>query len=161
MRSLIFGMFALMLVGCATIEINQPAKLAFEKSRSYSQSFDKTWERAVDWFADHNITIEKIEKPSGLLTAKYYYKADENFLDASNIKVKGVIKDSLVIDRYGTLNLTVRAITDNTTKVNVNFFGRYELKANDQWDGRLITSSGECSSTGKLEKSILDYIDSK
>ena len=114
-------------------------------------NYEKVWTRAVDWFADHNVTIEKIEKSSGLLTAKYLIETNDNYLDCGQIKATGVLGDPN-IERYGSLNLTVRQVDENSTKVNVNFFGELKLAANDAWDGRLVTSNGKCVSTGNLEK---------
>jgi hypothetical protein len=145
------------LIGCASIHVQPPLKHSFEKSRSYPLSYEKVWIRAVDWFADHNVTIEIIEKSSGLLTAKYLIEANVEYLDCGNIKAKGIVGDP-IIDKYGSLNVTVRSIDQNTTKVNVNFFGEYKLTAHDWWDNSLVTTSGRCVSTGQLEKSILAYI---
>jgi len=148
-----------LLAGCASINVQPPVKYSIEKTKSYSISYEKIWIRAVDWFADHDVTIEKIEKSSGLLTAKYLIEANDEYLDCGNIEATGTL-GSPVIDKYGSLNVTVRSIDDNTTKVNVNFFGEYKLEARDAWDGRRVTSKGRCVSTGKLEKSILAYIGS-
>ncbi len=159
MKSILLGIVASFIVGCASVNVQPPVKQSIEKTKIYSISYEKAWIRAVDWFADHDVTIEKIEKSSGLLTAKYLIEADDGYLDCGNIKVTGTL-GSPIIDKYGSLNVTVRSIDKNQTKVNVNFFGEYKLKANDAWDGSLVTSQGRCVSTGKLEKRILAYIGS-
>lgn len=147
------------MVGCASINVSQPAVAEFEKSKTYSMNYEDVWIRAVDWFADHNVTIEKIEKGSGLLTAKYLIETSDNYLDCGQVKAAGVLADPN-IERYGSLNLTVRQVDENNTKVNVNLFGEFKLSANDAWDGRLVTANGKCVSTGNLEKSVLSYIGS-
>ncbi|WP_054031211.1 hypothetical protein [Desulfatitalea tepidiphila] len=158
MKLILSGILAILIGGCASINIQPPVEHPIDKSRNYSFPYEKTWLRAVDWFADHGVIIEKIEKSSGLLTAKYYIDADnEDFLDCGDIKASGTL-GSPVISKYGLLNLTVREINGNSTKVNVNFFGEFEIEANDAWDGRLIITKGQCVSTGKLENSILTYI---
>ena len=157
MKQVVFIILGILLTGCASVKIQPPAKHAIENSRTYSLSYEKTWIRAVDWFADHDVTIEKIEKSSGLLTAKYLIEANDEYLDCGEIKVSGTLGRP-IIDQYGSLNLTVRDINSESTKVNVNFFGEFKLKASDAWDGRLVTSNGRCVSTGVLEKSILTYI---
>jgi hypothetical protein len=158
-KLIIFGLITLFVSGCASVDIQPPSKRSFEKNRNYSISFEKTWIRAVDWFADHNVVIEKIEKESGLLTAKYLIEANDGYLDCGEIKATGTLGGA-VIDKYGSLNVTVREIDQGTSKINVNFFGEFKLTANDAYDGRAITSSGSCVSTGKLEKDILTYIGS-
>lgn len=159
MKLILSGLLIILLTGCANVNIQPPVKHSIEKSRSYQISYEKAWIRAVDWFADHDVTIEKIEKSSGLLTAKYLIEANDKYLDCGNIKATGTLGDPS-IEKYGSLNVTVRETNNNTTKVNVNFFGEFKLKANDAWDGRLITTKGRCVSTGKLENSILSYIGS-
>lgn len=157
MKILSIIVLVLITAGCASVSVTPPVVADFEKSRTYQLPFDSVWNRSVDWFADHNVIIDKIEKPSGLLTAKYLIKTDDKYLDCGEIDVSGTLNEPY-IEKYGTLNVTVRSITDNETKINVNFFGEYKIRANDAWDGRLVTANGRCVSTGNLEKSIMSYI---
>jgi len=158
-KQVLAGVIALVLSGCASISVKPPAPRDFEGSRTYNMSFEKTWTRAVDWYADHNVKIEKIQKESGLLTAKYMLEANDQYVDCGNIDVQGVLGDP-DITRAGSLNVTVRRAGDRTTRVNVNFFGAFELRARDAWDGREVYREGRCISTGHLEQEILDYIES-
>ena len=159
MKLILTGILAILFAGCASVKVQPPTKYSIQKSETYSITYEKAWIRAVDWFADHDVTIEKIEKPSGLLTAKYLIEANDKYLDCGDINATGTL-GSPVIDKYGSLNVTVRKASNNSTRVNVNFFGEFKLKANDAWDGRLVTTKGRCVSTGKLESSILTYIGS-
>ena len=144
--------------GCASITVTPPLELALDRTRTYRMPFEKVWTRAVDWYADHNVIIEKIEKPSGLLTAKYLLKVGDRDLNCGRIEASG-IDGELYIEKYGRLNVTVRAVNDNETKVNVNLFGEYKLQALDAWDHRLVTATGRCVSAGTLENNILSYIE--
>jgi len=157
MKKIAVVFMASCLVGCANIKVTEPTERTFVRSETYKIPFEKAWVRAVDWFADHNVTIEKIEKSSGLITAKYLLKASDDYLDCGKIEATGTLGPAR-IQSYGALNVTVRSISENETKVNANFFGEYKLDGNDAWDGRLITASGRCVSTGNLEKNILKYI---
>lgn len=157
-KHLAFSASLLLLVGCASVSIEPPKAREVERSRTYSMPFDATWTRAVDWYADHNVTIEKIQKESGLLTAKYMLGADNRYLDCGNIKTQGFLGDPLIA-RSGSLNLTVRRAGEERSLVNVNFFGGFDLKGNDSWDGRRVEYEGRCISTGQLEREILDYVE--
>ena len=159
MKIIKFGFIVLLVSGCASVYVYPPANHSFEKSRSYSLSYEKVWIRAVDWFADHNVTIEKIEKSSGLITAKYLIAANDRYLDCGNVNAKSIV-GSPKIDKYVSLNVTVRSIDQSTTKVNVNVFGEYQLSAVEIFWERTFTASGRCVSTGKLEENILAYIGS-
>ena len=152
-------LLALTVASCASVKVTPPQQQEFDSSREYALSFESVWLRAVDWFANHHVTIDKIEKASGLLTAKYLIETNGRLLDCGDIQVSGTLGRKN-IEKDGALNLTVRELGDNKTKVNVNFFGKYELQANDAWDGDLLTHSGRCISTGVLEKEILGYIGS-
>jgi hypothetical protein len=157
MRFFVLLIAGFSVVGCASIKTSQPSEYGAEKSRTYTQPFEKVWVKSVDWFASHNIIIDKIEKNSGLLTARYLLKTDDTYLDCGKIEAFGVLGDPR-IDRYGSLNVTVRELGENETKVNVNFFGEYKLEARDAWDGRQVVASGRCVSTGQIEKEILNFI---
>jgi len=157
MKNLAIAVLLASLAGCASIKVTEPVERNFDRSQTYQIPFEKVWVSAVDWFADHNVTIEKIEKGSGLITAKYLLKANDIYLDCGQFEVNGTLGPAR-IQSYGSLNVTVRSISPSETKVNANFFGEYKLDGKDAWDGRLIASSGRCVSTGNLEKDILKYI---
>ena len=160
MRILTLTVLAALLTGCANIQVSSPAPTQIDRSRTFDMPFEATWIGAVDWFADNNISIEKIEKSSGLLTAKYSLAVGENFLDCGKIQHSGLLRDP-EITRTGTLNVTVREVDKNKSRVNINFFGEYVVQGNDAWDARVVTTSGKCSSTGQLEKSILSSMSQK
>lgn len=148
---------AIILTGCASVDVVPPKAVDVERTRVYDIDFHTTWVKAVDWFADHNVIIDKIEKESGLLTAKRLIEVEgEKYLDCGQINVSGAMSQD--IDMLGSLNVTVRIISDQKTKVNVNFFGEYRVKGRDAWDGRSFETDGVCVSTGSVEKSILNYI---
>jgi len=157
MKLFAFLLVSISMVGCASIKTAQVGEYPVEKNRTYSQPFEKVWVSSVDWFADHNVSIEKIEKGSGLLTARYLLKANDAYLDCGKPEATGTLGPPKIVS-FGSLNVTVRSLGANETKVNVNFFGEYKLEARDAWDGRLIVGSGRCVSTGQMEREILNYI---
>jgi hypothetical protein len=160
MRLTTAAMLTAILTGCANIQVSTPNSTQVERSRTFDVPFEPAWSGAVDWFADNNISIEKIEKSSGLLTAKYALEVNQNILDCGKIEHSGLLRAPAII-RAGTLNVTVREVEANKTRVNINFFGTYLIQGNDAWDASLVSSSGKCVSTGLLEKSILNSISKK
>ena len=153
------SLITIVLNGCASLDVTPPISYDVERNRVYNMNYESTWLKSVDWFADHNVTIEKIEKTSGLITAKYRLQADETFLDCGNIQTRGTVEPE--INRSGSLNVTVRENSDSQTTVNVNFSGDFEFFALDVWTSRTITTSGVCVSTGEIERWILDFIGNK
>lgn len=159
MKSTIILLVLSTLTGCSSvITITPPEKQNFESSRVYNKSYDVVWLKAIDWFADHNVVIEKIEKDSGLITAKYQIDvSSSDYLDHGKIENSGMAYINN-IEEYGSLNVTIRKVDVNKTKASVNFFGTYVLHARDEWNGKDLGRTGKSISTGKLETSILNYI---
>jgi hypothetical protein len=157
MKAFSILVLVLALQGCLSMNLAPPQQKEIERSRTYAMNFDKTWIRAVDWFADHNVHIEKIEKTSGLLTAKYLLETNDTYLDCGQIDVKGAVEKH-TIKRLGSLNVIIRSTNETTTTVNVNFFGEFDLRVRDPWDGRMVNTEGRCVSTGELERKILDFV---
>lgn len=159
----IYSLWAMLAVislsGCGfkINSVEQPVPVEFERSQVYQVSYDKAWVRAVDWFAEHNVILDKIEKESGLLTAKYKIALnDYNYLECEKINVSGVMGEPRIL-RGGSLNMTLRKV-DAGTKVTINFFGEYEWSARDAWDGRDVRHRGNCISTGRLERKIFEFL---
>jgi len=128
----------------------------------FSASYDEVWAGAVDWFAEHDILIDKIEKTSGLLTAKKKIKVEGGqLLDCGQINISGTLGGKYRLDGYATINLTVHSKGQRKTQVMVNLFGKYEFQARDAWNGMPVSDEGDCVSTGRLEKSIFSFIANK
>lgn len=125
----------LLFSGCASVAYTPPMQRSFESSRVYNKSYDEVWIRAVDWFADHNVVIDKMEKDSGLLTARYLINASSSsYLDFGTYQASGTL-DGYKVEQQGALNVTVRRIDDKKTKATVNFFGKHVFLAKDGFDG--------------------------
>lgn len=157
MKRLTVLLLVLTLSSCVTVKVNPPKFHEIEKNKDYNLPYDTVWIQVVDWFADHNVTIDKIEKGSGLITAKYQFEVSDNYLDCGDIKVSNATGKP-DINKIGTVNVTVRSIGPEKTKVNVNFFGKYVVNAYDGWNTRMVTSDGRCISNGLIEKSVLSSI---
>lgn len=146
--------------GCANVKVSEFSEYDYDKHKELNVPYDKAWSSAIDWFADHNVQISKISKESGLITAKYTLNTDDSYLDCGKIEITGTIGTDRV-DRLGTLNVTVRELPKNQSKVRVNLFGEYAIQVVDAWDGRHLSYSGKCTSTGMLESSIFNYIQTR
>ncbi len=157
MKFTLTAILLMVITGCASIKVTPPTDNYQQRKMTYEKPFEETWVKAVDWFAEHNVVIDKIEKSSGLLTAKHKLRANDFFLNCGDIKATGLLKPP-VIDKFGMLNVTVREKGPNKSRVTVNFFGEFVLNGNDAWDARPVSTKGHCISTGEVENSILAYI---
>ena len=142
----------LLMYGCVTMEVSEPRPVDMERSRVFEMDYDTTWFKAVDWFADHDIPIGMIEKPSGLVAPEQRVLADESWVECGEYQVRGSVVDR--IEYSGSMNITVRPITIDTTVVSVNFFAEGKVFTELGPSGHLL-----CTSTGVLERRILDFIE--
>lgn len=117
---LIFGMtvFALCLLTCCTVyrysSRNEylyvaPAVPEFDNEKSFNASFNKVWEGIISYFAERSITIETVEKDSGIIVAqKMFGKTNEiaGLIAPGIVKVKAfsVIETLVPSSDYGCLN---------------------------------------------------------
>lgn len=148
-------------VGCAGyLTQTPPVEKQFEKSRVFDLNYDSTWSRAVDWFASHNVVIDKIQKESGLITARYQVHLWEGTMDHGAIQKHGSGTEDPTYEYQASLNMLVTSEERGKTKVAVNVFGTF--RATTYWgllarNGPVILD-GKCVSTGVLEQSVFDFI---
>ena len=127
-------------------------------TRVFNSDYESVWLAAVDWFADNDVVIDKIEKESGLITAKHKLKTDFG-LTCDQVKLSGLSDKGK--DMYITLNATIRDKKKKGTKVRVNISGRFEAFARDNFNGINHTAKGNCYSNGEIEKKLFNYIESE
>jgi hypothetical protein len=98
----------LMLASCATA----PATYNYEKSKSYSRTYDQIWEDLVGFLANRNIQIKNIAKDSGVIYAETS-RFDEELADCGHPGLASVVSR--------TVNLNVFVLRcEREPKVNVN-----------------------------------------
>lgn len=69
----------LLLTGCAAaINITPPQYTKPQNKFIVDAGYDKAWSGVIDWFAENHITIDKLDKESGIVTAKYNLLVDNN-----------------------------------------------------------------------------------
>lgn len=158
MKKILVLVCLFLLTSCVEFKITPGVKIDLSKSATIAKSYDETWLRVVDWFAEHNVIIDKLDKESGIITAKYAFRSDDRFLDCGKIEAINASGEPF-IQQYGTLNVTIRKENAASTRVMVNFFGKFIAKATSIGDPRrIIETDGACESTGVLEKSIITSI---
>ena len=151
------------LASCAGMltHVPNPAK-PIDSSRVVHLPFEEAWHNAVAWFANHNLTIDKIEKDSGLITAAKAVLTDDQDLDAGTIQSTGNGATEPVVTRLATLNALLRPKDGESTEVSLNVFGSFHATATyvDFWSGIVhpMSLTGRCSSTGRLEQLFFDFV---
>jgi len=134
----------LLLSGCTGIA---PAVYKFDKEKVYDASFDAIWAAVIEFFADHSIPVDNMEKASG------YISTDKIEFDASYTDCgKTPIGVSLSGGAIGNCNVFVKKCKNNKVKVKVTTRYRNPSKEDNSY------YSG-CVSTGKLERLIFSALD--
>ena len=141
-KLLLIAIAALTFTGCAT---TQAQNYQFDKSRTYNSSFDDVWDNLVQWHADKNISISNIDKDSGLIVAESSGFSDELASCSSSPLVVQLAKKA-------KLNTLVQQKDNVKVTVNTQFLQRVSLLDEVQ--------TVPCNSTGVLEKTILDALES-
>ena len=140
---------ALLVSGCATA----PLQHEVDRTRTYDQTKDVIWERAVAFFAAHNLSIKTIEKASGIIAVDREITVPivglEGYADCGTDPLMRNIAQSI------DLNLFVRALPDGRSTVSVNTrFTETRIYGFNMLTARTVT----CVSTGKLEDDMLSTL---
>jgi len=140
-----------------TINLTPPHQTSIINSYTFESNYEKTWLLVVDFLAFNNININKIEKTSGFISAKFDRQRFPQTLDCGKVEASTLATIRQYKETAG-LNITVRKISGKTTRVNVNISGSYTgMGYDDGWENHL-PFSGNCMSTGIIEKSLREYI---
>lgn len=155
------GWLALSAAACRANLVHKPApSYDISSTQIVDTPYDEVWSRAVSWFAGRNITIDKIEKPSGLITAKYRLVMTDRELDAGEFLSNDKPMKVNVL-RDATLNVLLRSLEGNRTEVTCNVFGSFEawsVPSKGSLKSPQLLWTGTCQSTGMLEKSFFDQV---
>ncbi|MCL9777544.1 hypothetical protein [Vibrio methylphosphonaticus] len=158
MRPFLSLLLVSLLSGCAaSVDITHPEPRVVENRFITDKGYDYAWTRVVDWFAEHHITIDKLDKQSGIVTAKHRLTVDNGEALCGQVVGTGTYQ-ILSSDRTLSLNVLVREQEDNSATVQMNLNGEIVVRARN-WDtGANISTRGHCVSTGKLERSLSTYV---
>ena len=167
---IICGLFLIfVMVSCSTPKktvVQQAAPRVIQKERIISRPFDAVWQTAIEWFATHNTPIKNLDKSSGLISTEYSVSIGDALKYMECARSSG--STSVQLTNYtGNFNVIIKRLADNSTKINVNvFFGCTQNVYKEQLhlfiaNETILISSARinCSSTGTLEKEILDYLE--
>jgi hypothetical protein len=178
----VFAITLFLLGGCAP-KYNPPEPVSGAKKKyteTVNKSFDKTWTSLVSYAGKSFFSIDNFEKESGLMTLNFGATDPSGFIDCGNTEIaikgyKGTLVNFFItqpnrsIELDGRMNVFVKEIDSNTSKVRVN--ARYVVTfTNPQksWNitfdtggsgkhhGNTVTS--ECRPTYKAEKALIEAV---
>jgi uncharacterized lipoprotein len=160
-----------LIQSCATSKHVAPAAPVvhiIEKERIINKPFDAVWQSIIELLATYNMPIKNLDKSSGFISTDYKLVTGE----VSQYMICGGASSTFsgkveLTNHGGNLNVLVKKINEESTKVTVNTF--YSCTANKYRYASLISTTYvlesstkiDCTSSGILEKAIFDYISSK
>jgi hypothetical protein len=132
--------------GCATA----PVPHQVERTQTYAQDEGVIWQRAVAFFADRNLSIQTIDKASGIIAVDRQITTPVvgilGYADCGNAPLMRKIAQTI------DMNVFVRPIDDHHTSVTVNTrFTETQILGYNILTERTLA----CISTGKMEDEIL------
>lgn len=140
----------LSLNGCYTYI--PPAYRQVANSRELTLSYDVAWQRTIDWFARNNTPLKTIDKASGIIISEPDLKCSVGeYLDCGG-------GYEACIDGLISFNITVQKNQDASLSIRINSFPTAFVSA-VHFGGGGVVSRQKCYSNGKIEKTILDYIE--
>jgi hypothetical protein len=155
----------MVIAGCSVPAHIKPVQYDVEKERVINKSFDATWQKAVEWFATHNMPIKNLDKSSGLISTEYTLSIKDagRYMDSG--QGESNFSGKVELDRHmGNFNLLIKKIDDSSTKVVINVFfsclvNQYRYENFFSTNYVLVSSKKvDCASTGQLEKQVLDFL---
>jgi len=174
MKKILFisGIFVLGFLGQSCRAPRQvvaaPAPVIIEKERVISKSFDATWQNVIELLATYNMPIKNLDKNSGFISTEYKLISGNPAQYASFTGASSNFAGKVELTNHGgNLNVLLKRISADTTKVTVNCF--YSCNRNKyKYAGLLSTTyilessqKVDAETTGNLEKAILDYLSAK
>ena len=155
MKKLISILVFITLFGCT--QYIPPKEYYILKEFTFDKSYEATWNKIIEYFANRGIPIKNMDKSSGFISTEYSLNLDYGCMECGS-QSGNILDNYSTDDRRGYFNILIKNIADNKTKVNINCFFRATMNIRDMY-GKLIRSqNADCNSTGELEKEIFDFI---
>ncbi|MBA4312670.1 MAG: hypothetical protein C0417_08570 [Chlorobiaceae bacterium] len=157
MKNLIIIILSLILISCGHSYF--PASVReIDNTKTFQMSYEQTWMKIIDWFALHNTPIKTIDKASGLIASDYELGSTSKYCDCGRVNSDFFLR--LSIEEYsGNINILVRKLSDDTTRVTISTFFSAVKKIYDNMDHRYLRDEKiKCYSSGLLEQDIFHSI---
>ncbi len=135
MKKLLLAL-ACFLSGCVAT-YQAPKVYDVEKERTYTISYDKVWDKVVEWFALHASPVKNMDKQSGFVTSDFNLSTEKypEYSDCGSGGF-GMLMSTAVIDPVGNFNLLIRRISDSNIKatITVAFTAKVIHKSRDNME---------------------------
>lgn len=148
------------IAGCVGAGQNLPEKRNINNIKTISSSYEKTWNSIIEFFAVNNTPLEKINKGDGLITSSRHLRTLDE-LDCGQATGQISWASAKMENIGGNINVVVRSIKPEKTKVIVSVFGSGDINIRNAYGNSLSSQEARCVSTGAFEKSLFSYLENK
>ena len=181
-KSLFLLLIALILNACGTYgpgKVTQPTLVeegSIENEIIINSDYKTVWSNLIEYSASTFFAIDNFEKDSGLITLDFGSQSPGEFVDCGTVeKSSGQVSIVEVFDNEGnpkltgSMNIIVKEITPNQTKVKVK--ARYVFSYQNRFDNEVwVFDTGgydtqkfgvwtvTCQPTHKAEQAIIEGI---
>jgi hypothetical protein len=161
---LLLALITVLISSCS--EVKPPNVYQFSKSQIINHSFDDTWTKIINWFAENNIPIKTIEKASGIIATEKTFttKGYEEYCDCGSPETDLSGYTYAYEDIISNINITVVKINDNSCNVKINIFYKAKKNAystNSKTYQKVFVRTMDiidCNSTGKYENKLFNSL---
>jgi hypothetical protein len=157
MRLFSYCLAIIFLTSCASYKPPQARNV--NNTTMVAASYENTWNQIVEFLALSNISIDKIEKESGLINGGATLSRKTAVVDCGKITGGG---ENNYNNAGFRVNVIIRKINADNTKVTVTLVGGATVSA-FSWGATIATNYEErvsttCLSTGLLEDQLFRFL---
>jgi hypothetical protein len=176
MRSLLLPILIVALSSCATYKPAVETKVDNEKV--INASYDKVWTKIISFVSSNGMNVKTIDKASGLVSFERAYDPSfaGKYMDCGRMvsaseATKGGPNDSKakeekksgemqVVGGLMSMNFFVQKVSDKSTSVRINVFGKVTTPAATNLYGQPtgVAADHSCFSKGAFEQEVFAFI---
>lgn len=139
-----------------------PQNYTFEKVKTIDKSYNEVWGKLIEYLGEHySLNDLYISKRDGYITCKQTLLLPSSnsleCIDCGTDRDNNIFKDKYLDGIYTTYNITVQRAGKKQTIVKINVLAYFTGKT-QTYDRQGIVTYMYCTSTGKFETELLDFI---
>lgn len=139
-----------LLSGCTMY--TPPIEIPVDNQIVINKPFDTVWELTIDWFATTGVTLNKIEKGSGLISTAPGSIVPGEYMNC------GIIDNGRYENIRSSMNVVIRKMNDKQSKVSINVNCSADAVGRNGYGSILFFQKARCYSTGVLEQSLQNHL---
>lgn len=129
-----------------------PIETRVDREIIINKSFETVWALAIDWFGSNGLTLNKIEKDSGLISTANASIVPGEYMNC------GTLDNGLYENINSSMNVVIRKMNNTQTKVTINVNCSANAVGRNGYGRILHFQKAKCYSTGVLEQNLQNHL---